>query len=265
MVRGTGVGIILICAADLGAAMAIKREIEARSLPGTIVLVGAPAEEIYHGGVYLVRAGVFDDMDAVLFWHPSTVTMAIGRSGLAMSSVRYRFTGRPSDATDASALGINALSGVEQLVHDVAQMQFPDGAVVNHVISRGGGIPSVVPEVGEAWYFVHAPNIDVVHAILERVEAAADRAADATGATLDVQLLSSTRRWRINERLASLLHRHLEGGEAVVTYTDSERVLAAEMQRSFGQLTAQPFVEGVLPLDISDEPVPISDDSAEAG
>jgi len=260
---GHGCGHHLICAADLGAALAVGHELRSRALPGTIVLVGAPAEEIYHGGVYMVRAGVFDDMDVVLFWHPSTVTMAIGRSGLAMRSVRYRFSGRPSDGTDAGALGINALESAERLVHDVAQMTFPDTTVVNHVISRGGGIPSVVPESGEVWYFVHAPELPVVDAVLERIEEAARRAAAETGAALEVHILSSTRHWLINERLAARLHRELERAPAM-SYSEAERALAGEMQRSFGQPDVQPFVEGILPLELSDRPVPISDDTAEA-
>lgn len=259
---GHGCGHHLICAADLGAVLALKHELAARSLPGTVVLVGAPAEETYHGGVYLVRAGVFDAMDVVLSWHPSTVTMAIGRSGLAMRSVRYRFTGRPSDGTDASKRGINALTGVERLVHDVAQMRVPDGAVVNHVVSRGGDIPSVVPESAEVWYFVHAAELDVVRTLCGRIEAAARGVAAATGARLEVQLLSTSRHWLINERLATLLHRELDRDPAI-SYSTAERSLAVEMQRSFGQPERQPFVEGVLPLDIRDVPVPISDDTAE--
>lgn len=259
---GHGCGHHLIGAADLAAALALERSLETGDLAGTVVLVGAPAEEIYHGGVYLVRAGVFDAMDAILFWHPSTVTMAIGRSGLAMASVRYRFTGRASDGTDASALGINAVSSVERLVHDVSQMEFPSGTVVNHVISGGGDIPSVVPESGEVWYFVHAPNLDVVSAILGRIGEAASGAA-ANGSTLDVDELSRTRHWLINRRLASELHLQLERG-APLEHSEADRALAGEMQLSFGRSLAEPFVEGVLPLDVSDDPVAISDDSAEA-
>ncbi len=260
---GHGCGHHLICAADVGAAMAIQRELRGRSLPGTIVLVGAPAEEIYHGGVYMVRAGVFDDMDAVLFWHPSAVTLAIGQSGLAMTSVRYRFTGRPSDATDAAPLGINALTSTERLVHDVAQMRLPDLAVVNHVVTRGGRVPSVVPETAEAWYFVHAPDRDQVDAIEQRIEEAARRAATSTGATLDVQFLSGTRHWLINERLTGLLHRFLASGEPA-NRSALELETARRMQRSFDRTGLDPFVEGVIPLTVDDDSVPISDDTAEA-
>ena len=261
---GHGCGHHLICAADLGAAMALKRELSERSLPGTIVLVGAPAEEIYHGGVYMVRAGVFDDMDAVLFWHPSAVTLAIGQSGLAMTSVRYRFTGRPSDATDAAASGINALTAAEQLIQGVTAMQFPDGTVVNHVLTRAGAIPSVVTESAEVWYFVHAPDRSRVEAIVGRIEAAARRSSTAIGADLEVQILSATRNWLINERLTGVLHRQLEATVVLDGRSDGEREIAGRMQRAFGITGIEPFFEGVLPLTVTDESVPISDDTAES-
>src|SRR5262245_33014377 len=79
-----GCGHHLIGAADLGAVMAVKEAIASHALSGTVRLYGAPAEEIYHGGVYMVREGVFDDVDALLFWHPSSITMVIGRCGFAM-------------------------------------------------------------------------------------------------------------------------------------------------------------------------------------
>ncbi|HEY7696993.1 MAG TPA: M20/M25/M40 family metallo-hydrolase, partial [Vicinamibacteria bacterium] len=140
-----GCGHNLIGAADLGAALAVKEALTSHSIQGTIRFYGAPAEEIYHGGVYMVREGLFDDLDALLFWHPSSVTTVIGRSGLAMDSVRYVFRGLASDATDAPGKGRNAVSAAYELSRR-ASSDWPAGAVVNHVLLEGGEIPSVVPE-----------------------------------------------------------------------------------------------------------------------
>ena len=117
---GHGCGHNLIGAADLGAALAVRHAIETDELEGTIRFFGAPAEEIYHGGVYMVKDGVFDDLDALLFWHPSAVTTVISRSGLAMDSVRFVFRGRASDATDAASKGINALTAAYRFADAVA-------------------------------------------------------------------------------------------------------------------------------------------------
>ena len=225
-----GCGHHLIGAADLGAALAVKEALASHSLPGTVRFYGAPAEEIYHGGVYMVRDGLFEDLDAVLFWHPSSVTAVMGRSGLAMDSVRYVFHGRASDATDARDKGRNALDAAYELSRR-ARVGWPEGAVVNHVLLEGGELPSVVPEQATAWYFLHGRDRTEVEAMRVRMAALARDSAKATGTESEERLLSSTGPWLINRTLAELLQRNL--GDA-------------------------------LPLSFSDEPVPISDDTAEA-
>lgn len=193
---GHGCGHHLIAAADTAAALALGHLRRA----GTIKLLGAPAEEIYHGGVYMARAGVFDDLDAILFWHPSTVTAVIARSGLAMESVKLVFHGLASDATDAADKGRNALAATERMMAAVeeAKRGWPAPTVVNHVLEPGPGIPSVVPERAAAWYFIHAGDLDAVAAIHRRVAEIGARIAADTGTRLQLQILSRTSHWLIN-------------------------------------------------------------------
>jgi aminobenzoyl-glutamate utilization protein B len=226
-----GCGHHLIGAADLGAVLAVREAIAAHSLPGTIRFYGAPAEEIYHGGVYMVREGAFDDLDALLFWHPSSITAVIGRSGLAMDSVRFVFRGRASDATDAPEKGRNALAAAYDLAGRT-QSGWPSFTVVNHVLLEGGVVPSVVPDLATLWYFVHASDRAGVEEIRGRIASLAEESAKRTGTEVELQLLSSTRHWLINRRLTEHLQTRLDGD--------------------------------VLPLSFGDEPVLISDDTAEA-
>jgi aminobenzoyl-glutamate utilization protein B len=225
-----GCGHNLIGAADLGAALAAKEALASHSIRGTVRLYGAPAEELYHGGVFMVREGLFEDLDALLFWHPSSVTTVMGRSGLAMDSVRYAFHGRASDATDARDMGRSALDAAYEL-QSRARSGWPSGAVVNHVLLEGGDLPSVVPERATIWYFLHGRDRAEVDSMRARMASLALEAAESTGTEVEEQILSSTSHWLINRSLAELLDRNLEGA---------------------------------LPLSFSDEPVPISDDSAEA-
>jgi len=225
-----GCGHNLIGAADLGAVLAVKEALASHGLSGTIRFYGAPAEEIYHGGVYMVREGLFDDLDALLFWHPSSVTTVIGRSGLAMDSVRYVFHGRASDATDAKDKGRNALDAAYDL-GSRARSGWPEGTVVNHVLLEGGELPSIVPERTTTWYFLHGRDRGEVNSMRGRMASLARDSATATGTEVEEQLLSSTGPWLINHTLAELLQRNLGDG---------------------------------LPLSFSDEPVSISDDTAEA-
>jgi len=226
---GHGCGHNLIGAADLGAALAVQQAIEREDLPGTIRFYRAPAEEIYHGGVYMVREGVFDDLDALLFWHPSAVTTVISRSGLAMDSVRFVFRGRASDATDAAAKGVNALTAAYRLADAVDGQQWPPHTVVNHVLLEGGTIPSIVPERATQWFFVHGRNRENVEALREKIHSLARDAAEATETEVELQILSSTRDWLINRELGNLLHRYLEEDEST-PYTEDEIALANELR-----------------------------------
>ncbi len=262
---GQACGHHLIAAADLGAALALKDLIDAHVLKGTVKLFGAPAEEIYHGGVFMVRDGVFDGLDALLFWHPSSVTGAISQSGLAMRSIKFVFAGRPSDATDARAAGRDALTALEAFNHSVHQAQagFAKHVVVNHVVTSGGQIPSIVPERAEAWYFVHAQDLPAVDEVVRTLSDLAARSARDTGTTLDVRSLSGSHDWLINKSLASLIHATLTSTRDP-ELTNQEVSLARAQQASFDNKADQPVFTGVLPLNFAGDPVHISDDTAEA-
>ena len=256
---GHGCGHNLIGAADLGAALAVRHAIETDELEGTIRFFGAPAEEIYHGGVYMVKDGVFDDLDALLFWHPSAVTTVISRSGLAMDSVRFVFRGRASDATDAASKGINALTAAYRFADAVAAQSWPSDAVVNHVLVEGGTIPSIVPERATLWFFIHARDRDTVEKLRGRIETL----ASGTDVAVEVQILSSTSAWLINRELGNLLDRYLQEDDPI-SYTDDEVALARALRTEFAPDGDDAFFTAVLPPAYTDEPVMISDDTAEA-
>ena len=272
---GHGCGHNLIGAADLGAALAVRHAIENDELQGTIRFFGAPAEEIYHGGVYMVRDGVFDDLDALLFWHPSAVTTVISRSGLAMDSVRFVFHGRASDATDAASKGVNALTAAYRFADAVAGQSWPSDAVVNHVLVEGGTIPSIIPERATQWFFIHARDRETVEKLRVNIETLARDTAEASGTDIEVQILSSTRAWLINRELGNLLDRTLQGDEPI-SYTDDEVELARALRTEFAASDRDgdgadrdgdghdAFFTETLPPAYSDEPVMISDDTAEA-
>ncbi len=262
---GHGCGHNLIGAADLGAVLAVKQAIDDHSLPGTVRFFGAPAEEIYHGGVYMARDGVFDDVDALLFWHPSTVTTVITRSGLAMDSIRFVFHGLASDATDAAAKGINALAAAYQLstAAEREKALWPEDAVLNHVLVEGGTIPSIVPERAVLWFFLHARDREAVHTLRGRLHELAEETAQKTRTRVEMQILSSTRPWLINKSIAGLLHEHLEE-EPTPESTQAERELADALRLAFDVEGEPRFFEGTLPPVYTDERVLISDDTAEA-
>ena len=91
----------LFGAGSVGAAIAARRWLEATGAPGTIRVYGTPAEEGGSGKVYMVRAGLFEDVDVVLHWHASDKNSAAGRTTLANRSARFRFHGLSAHASNA--------------------------------------------------------------------------------------------------------------------------------------------------------------------
>ena len=92
--------------------MSIKDWLAEKKIPGTIRFYGTPAEEGGGGKVYMARAGVFQDVDAVLSWHPGDTNVASKQSSLAITAAKFRFYGKPAHAAAAPDLGRSALDGL---------------------------------------------------------------------------------------------------------------------------------------------------------
>lgn len=112
---GHACGHHLFGAGSVAAAIAVRQWMEAEGVQGTLRLYGTPAEEGGSGKVYMVRAGLFDDADAVLVWHPADRNAANAASTLANKSAKFRFHGVSSHAAVAPERGRSALDGVEAM------------------------------------------------------------------------------------------------------------------------------------------------------
>jgi len=188
-----------------------------------------------------------------------------------MESVKLVFHGLASDATDAADKGRNALAAVERLVAAVEGTKpgWPATAVINHVLEPGPAIPSVVPERAAAWYFIHARDLGAVEAIRRQVADLGARIASDTGTRVELQLLSRTNHWLINRSFGRQVHAELTREEET-GLTEDEVRLGSALRATMGTMSpgsgsqAPVFRPGLLPLEFSDDPVPISDDTAEA-
>jgi len=110
---GHGCGHNMFGAASLGAAVAIKNLIESGQLQGTVRFYGTPAEEKYFGKLYLARAGLFDDLDVCLDWHPGAQIKAVVQSNLALVDFIVEFTGQAAHAALDPWNGRSAGDGLE--------------------------------------------------------------------------------------------------------------------------------------------------------
>lgn len=231
---GHACGHNLFGAGSLGAAIAVKNWLEKTGAPGTIQLYGTPAEEGGSGKVYMVRAGLFKDVDFALHWHADDKNSAAAETSLANRSAKFRFKGVSAHAAGAPERGRSALDGVEamNMMANMMHEHLPQDARMHYVITNGGGAPNVVPDTAEAFYYVRHPTADGVDEIWKRLENAAKGAAIGTGTEVTWEVIHGNNPLLVNETLAKRMHAHLTevGG---VAYTPEEKAFAAKIHASF--------------------------------
>ncbi len=229
-VAGHACGHHLFGTASTAAAIALKEWLTSTGSTGTIRVYGTPAEEGGAGKVYMVRAGLFDDVDAVLNWHPSDGNSADAGSTLSNKSAKFRFHGVSSHAAAAPQFGRSALDGVEAMNHMVNLMRehVPETTRIHYVITRGVEAPNVVPAFAEVFYYVRHPEMKEVKNIFNRVVQAAEGAALGTGTTMDYEVIHGAFNLLPNETLTRVVHNKLEqvGG---VSYNEEELAFAEKV------------------------------------
>lgn len=228
---GHGCGHHLFGTASVASAIAVRDWMAANRVNGTLRFYGTPAEEGGSGKVYMVRAGLFNDVDAVVSWHPSDRNEADPNSTLANVSAKFRFHGVSAHAAAAPDKARSALDGVEALTHMVNMMRehVPQETRIHYVITRGGLAPNVVPDFAEVFLYARHNDMRVLDGIWERIIAAARGAALGTGTTMDFETIGAVYNVLPNSTLARVQEKNLTrvGG---VTYTALERAFAEKIR-----------------------------------
>ncbi len=239
---GHGCGHNLFGTASAAAAISVKEWMIANKVSGTLRFYGTPAEEGGSGKVYMVRDGLFNDVDAVVAWHPGGSNGVSVTSTLANITGKFRFHGISSHAAAAPERGRSALDAVE--IMDVAvnfmREHVPQDTRIHYVITNGGKAPNVVPDFAEVYYYARQNDMRILSDIWERIQNAAKGAALATGTTYDLEVTGAVYNVLPNEALARVQQKNLErvGG---FTYTPEERAFAEKLQQSFLPGTVVPL------------------------
>jgi len=233
MEAGHGCGHHLFGTGSVAAAIAVKEWLETTGSAGTVRLYGTPAEEGGAAKAFMVRAGLFDDVDAVLHWHPGDQNGTGVFSTLAIMSAKFRFHGVSAHAAAAPDRARSALDGVEAMNDMVNMMRehVPQETRIHYVITAGGEAPNVTPDFAEVYYYVRNPDSENVRSIFQRVVKATEGAALGTGTTMDYEVDSGAFALLPNEALARAMHANLEqvGG---VHYDIDERSFAEAIRKS---------------------------------
>lgn len=239
--------------ASTAAAITVKHWVQKNNVKGTIRFYGCPAEEGGSGKVYMSREGLFNDVDAVLEWHPDDENSANLKANLANISAKFRFYGMSAHAAGAPDKGRSALDGVEAMDYMVNMMRehVPQQTRIHYVITSGGKAPNVVPDFAEVYYYVRHPNREQVKSIFNRVVKAAEGAAMGTGTKMDYEIIGGTHEILYNTTLQKLVHNNLVkvGG---FTYTEEEKEFANKIIASLNQKPLDlKYVEGVVPYTVN--------------
>ncbi|MGB5782731.1 MAG: amidohydrolase [Eudoraea sp.] len=232
---GHGCGHHLFGTASAAAAIAVKDWMQASNTKGTIRFYGCPAEEGGSGKVYMVRDGLFNDVDIALHWHPGAENEANAGAALANKSAKFRFYGISAHAAGSPEKGRSALDGVEAMNVMVNMMRehIPEEARIHYVITNGGKAPNVVPDFAEVYYYARHDKRDVVINIFDRIVKAAEGAALGTGTTTDYELIGGTHELLPNLTLQKLMYDNLTKVQGI-TYTPEEIVFADKIAKTMG-------------------------------
>ncbi len=253
---GHGCGHNLLGVATLGAAVAVKKLIEEGKIKGTIRYYGCPAEEMLLGKVLMADQGAFDDLDASLTWHPSSITMPWSGSLLSLRSVVFSFEGKSSHAGSAPQMGRSALSAVELMNTGANYMRehLNDGSRVHYIINQGGREPNTVPAEASVWYNVRADKRETADEILSWLVDIAKGAAMMTQTKLlEIKILGGSSEVLSNQTLVGVLEKNMNelGGPL---FTDEDRKFAEDISKVFSHADKKKGLEGnFIPLSYMDK------------
>lgn len=252
---GHACGHNLLGAGSVTAAIALKQWLQETGTPGTIRLYGTPAEEGGAAKVYMVRDGLFKDVDITLSWHPGDSNGALQGQLLAVIGGKFRFSGVPSHAAVAPERGRSALDGAEIMNISVNYLRehVPQDSRIHYTISHGGEQPNIVPASAENFYYVRHYDPKVAQDIWRRVTLAAQGAAQATETQVTSELIQGSYSTLPNYSLGRVADHYLRilGG---YEYSPDEAEFARKLAVSLpagavrdgaGPSGVQPFVEGV--------------------
>ncbi len=190
---GHGCGHNLIAISNIGAALALKALMP--RLPGTIQVLGTPAEEGGGGKIRMIDAGSFGDVDVALSSHPAANRTVIPNSipieeswSLAMVGYRFAYHGKAAHAAVSPHHGINALNSVIHLFTgiDALRQHLREDVRIHGIITDGGRAPNIVPDFAAANFMLRSRDRDYLGEVVEKVKQVAEGAATLTGATLEI-------------------------------------------------------------------------------
>lgn len=231
--NGHGCGHNLFGAGSLGAAIAIKELIEAGKIKGTVKFFGTPSEEKYFGKIWMVNAGLWDDVDVNISWHPGATTKADVQSSLALVDFKVEFFGQ---AAHASADPWNGRSASDALELYTAGINYYREHVkptvrMHYHIQDGGQVVNVVPDYSRIWVRIRDTKRSGMMPVYERVMKMAEGAAILADVDYKISLISGIYEVLVNREGGKIMQNNLEL-LGPIDYTEEEIAFGKKIQES---------------------------------
>lgn len=246
---GHGEGHNTTPAVDLVAAIATKRVMERHGLPGQIRVIPGVAEELVASRVYMVNAGMFGDMDAMLSTHvDNDLRTAWGVSGSGLVSTEFTFSGTSAHAAGSPWAGRSALDAVElmNIAWNYRREHLRLQQRSHYVIPNGGSQPNVVPSAATVWYYFRELDYPHIQELHELGRTMAKAAAQMTGTTVTERPLGAAWPQSYNKPMAEAMHANIMA-TGMPPWSAQDQELARAAQAMMGAKTPQGLRTAVEP------------------
>ncbi len=233
---GHGCGHNLFGVASLGAANAIRQFIQEGKLKGTVRFYGTPAEERFFGKLWMVREGLFDDLDVCMDWHPGAETQVNVQKGLALVDFMVEFFGQAAHASIDPWNGRSAGDALELYTTGINYLRehIEPTVRIHYHIEHSGDVVNVVPDYSKIWTRVRDTSRDGMEKVWKRVEKIAEAAALMANVEYKISLISGVHEILVNRTGAGALQRNLEALGGII-YSDEEQEFGKKIQEATGK------------------------------
>ena len=232
---GHGCGHNLLGTACAGAACALKDRMEEEGLSGTVRVYGCPAEEIVVGKIRMNEAGVFDDLDAAVTWHPFDRNRVSYDIWQAQDIKNYKFYGTAAHASKHPEMGRSALDAAELMNVGVNYLRehVADDVRMHYTYTNTDGPANIVPPFASTNYFIRSNLWERTADASERVDLCARGAAMMTGTRVEIERVTCNKEMKLNRTLAEVFYEEMEK-IPTPSYTEEEIGFAAEITENAG-------------------------------
>jgi aminobenzoyl-glutamate utilization protein B len=184
----------------------------------------------------MARAGLYDDVDFFLDWHPLSVNFADYDKCNAYFNLKYHYKGRTAHGNmpwnGRSALDAAVLTGqaIEMLREHIEPGETAAANTINYNFPDIGPIfPNVVPDKSTLWVIGRFQSVDMMEAVMKRIDKCAEAGALATETTVTKQIITITHDKIPNKVLAEIVHKNFQE-VGVPVFTEEEHNFAMAMQ-----------------------------------